>query len=150
MSCSPFHPGRLAVFGAGRRVFLEVLMIAVRPRRLALPLLAALALVVLHSAARAPGAAPVHAAATDIVPLFAGCNNVATTWSAGTDVRSVFEGITPASAVESIWRYDNASARFSGWSPLPVAPNDYTNIIQRTEPVFVCMRENGEMNRPTI
>ena len=95
------------------------------------------------------GPAPVHAA-TDIVPLFAGCNNVATTWPAGTSVREVFEGVSQGANMESIWRYDNAEGRFYGWSPLPGAPNDYNEIRMRTEPVFICVRESGELNRPTI
>jgi hypothetical protein len=99
-----------------------------------------------------PPSTPARAAVTDTVPLFPGCNNVALTWSAGTSLDTVAQGVTPAGALESIFRYDNTQQRYFGYSPLPAAreagANDYTAIIRALEPVFVCMNEAGELNRP--
>jgi hypothetical protein len=92
------------------------------------------------------------AGATDAVPLVAGCNNIATTWDAGTPVMTVAGAITPAPALESIWRLDNAQQKYFGFSPLSSASanmaNDYNTVLVLFEPVYVCMREAGTINRP--
>lgn len=88
--------------------------------------------------------------ATDDVPLSFGCNNVALTFAGGTPLATVAAGVAPSSALESIWRYDNASGKFFGFSTLPGAPNDYTSILMRLEPVFVCVRDNATLTRPTV
>lgn len=101
--------------------------------------------------ARALTPAPtVRAASTDVVQLVDRCNNIALTWAAGTPLTTVASAITPASGLDAIWRYDNAQARFFGFSTLPGAPNDYTSILMRLEPVFVCMRAAGQIDRPTV
>ena len=95
---------------------------------------------------------PARAAVTDTVQLFEGCNNVALTWSGGTNLDTVAAAVTPAGALESIFRYDNEQQRYFGYSPLPAAreagANDYTVVIRLFEPVFLCMNEAGELNRP--
>jgi len=91
-----------------------------------------------------------QAASTDIVPLVAGCNNESLTSNTGTPLATVAAGITPAPALESIWRYFAAEERYRGWSPLPGAPNDFNAVTQRPEPVFICMRNAGQLDRPTI
>jgi hypothetical protein len=94
-------------------------------------------------------AAPASAS-TDTVTLYATCNNPALTWNAGTPLSMVAAGISPASALESIWRYDTARDRFVGWSPIAGAPNDYTTLGARAEAAWVCMRAMGQLDRPTI
>jgi hypothetical protein len=60
--------------------------------------------------------------------------------------------IQPAAALESIWRLDNAQQKYFGFSPLPAAAenmvNDYNTVLVLFEPVWICMREAGTVNRP--
>lgn len=122
-----------------------------RALRLIAGVSAVLGLIALVSAGgrEATSVRPVSAA-TDIVPLAAACNNEALTWPANTPLTTVAAGITPAGAMESIWRFDNAEAKFYGFSLLPGAPNDYVNTVARLEPVFICMRMTGQLDRPTV
>ena len=126
-----------------------------RPTGRAISLVALAAALLTTAVAANPFAgttAPARAASTDRVELFAGCNNVAVTWPVGTPIDTVAMAVTPAGALESIFRYDNQQAKYFGYSPLPAAReagvNDYTSITRFLEPVFVCMREAGELNRP--
>jgi hypothetical protein len=92
------------------------------------------------------------AAATDTVTLAATCNNVALTWPGGTSISTIAAAVTPASAIESIWKQtvvgDNLD--FIAWSPLPEAPNDYTATSMQLEAVFICMRSAGTLERPIL
>ena len=91
---------------------------------------------------------PARAAVTDTVQLFAGCNNVALTWPGGTNLDTVAAAVTPAGALESIFRYDSTLGRVFSYSPLPNAPVDYTMVTTNLEAVFICMRAPGTLNRP--
>jgi hypothetical protein len=91
---------------------------------------------------------------TEAYALVAGCNNVAVTWPSGTPLTMVSGAITPPTALESIWRLDNAQQKYYGFSPLPSAAadmaNDYNTVLVILEPVYVCMREAGTFNRPDL
>lgn len=95
-----------------------------------------------------PTATPTSTA-TETVELFRGCNNVTVTWPTGTATSTAAAAITPASGLLSIWQFNNASQKFTAYSPIPNAPNDYTSM-SRAQPVFVCMTEPGTMTRPVI
>jgi hypothetical protein len=92
------------------------------------------------------------AAATDTVSLAATCNNVALTWPGGTSLNTVAAAISPASALESIWKQTivDDDLTFIAWSPLPGAPNDYTGTSLQLEAVFICMRSAGTLERPNL
>lgn len=102
-----------------------------------------------HTSAQTPTARP-----TEAYMLVAGCNNVAVTWPAGTPLTTVAGAITPPTALESIWRLDNAQQKYYGFSPLASASanmaNDYNTVLVILEPVYVCMREAGTFNRPDL
>jgi hypothetical protein len=93
---------------------------------------------------------PVAAAATDTVMLFNGCTNVALTWPAGTPLSMVAAAVTPADALESIWRQSivNDMQVFIAYSPIASAPNDYTSTSSSLEASFICMRAQGSLTRP--
>ena len=94
---------------------------------------------------------PVHAAATEQVNLAAGlCNNVALTWPSGTPLATVAAAVSPANALESIWRQSIQDDRqvFVAFSPLAGAPNDYTTTSSSLEAAFVCVRAAATLNRP--
>ena len=90
-----------------------------------------------------------QAATTQAVPLPATCSNQTLTWPVGTPISTVAAAITPAGALESIFRLDPVVGRFRGFSPTaPAFVNDYTVIETDLEPVFICMRQSGTLNRP--
>jgi hypothetical protein len=92
------------------------------------------------------------ATATDTVTLAATCNNVALTWPGGTPISMVAAAVSPANALESIWKQTivGDDLRFTAWSPLPGAPNDYTATALQLEAVFICMRAGGTLERPNV
>lgn len=86
---------------------------------------------------------------TERVPLFYGCNNVALTWPPGTPPRTIALASTPAGALLAIWRFDNVTQRFAGYSPAPGAPNDLLTV-NRLDPVFVCVGMSAMLTRPVL
>lgn len=83
----------------------------------------------------------------ETLELFPGCNNATVTWPNGMPTSEVAAAVTPASALDAIWRFDSATQRFRGYSPLPNAPNDLTTVSW-LDTVFLCMREPGTLTRP--
>ncbi|MBI2760235.1 MAG: PKD domain-containing protein [Chloroflexi bacterium] len=86
---------------------------------------------------------------TEQVQLFAACNNVAVTWPNGTPLVTVTGAISPSGSISAIWFFINAQQRFVGFSLLPGAPNDLT-MVNRGDPVFICMNTTGTLTRPII
>ncbi len=90
-------------------------------------------------------------AATEPVPLFAGCNNQTITWPVGTPMATVAASITPPGALDAIWRFDAALGRFRGFNPsAPAFVNDYVMQETSLEAVWICMRQPGTLNRPRV
>jgi len=87
---------------------------------------------------------------TEPIQLFTGCNNIAITFAAGTSYSTVAAGISPSGILLAIWRYNNATQTFAGFSPIPNAPNDLNTVGSRGEPVFICVTGGGTFNRPVI
>ena len=118
-------------------------------------LVAAAALVALGGAwerSRGSGAAVEAAAATDTVSLIAGCTNVGLTWPQGTTLGVIAAAVSPADALESIWKQTVRNDRlvFIAWSPIAGAPNDYTNTELPLEAAFICMDAPGTLERPNL
>ncbi len=88
-------------------------------------------------------------AATEQVQLFPGCNNVASTYPNGTPTSQVAAGVSPSSALIAIWRFDNATQRFAGYSPIPGAPNDLVTL-NRADAIFICVNAPATFTRPAI
>jgi nucleoid-associated protein YgaU len=107
----------------------------------------AVLLALLGAAQAAPGTA--QAPRTEAVGLVAGCNLVSLTWPSGTPPRTVALSTSPAAALAAIWKFDNPSQRFIGYSPLPNVPNDLVRVAQ-LDPAFVCVRESGTLTRPVM
>ena len=82
-------------------------------------------------------------------PLPAGCSNVTLTWPGGTALGTVATGIAPATALESVWRYDAAGQRFLGYSPNPAAPSDLLTV-GRLDAVFICTTANAQLTQPAL
>jgi hypothetical protein len=114
------------------------------------PLLAAATAAVLSViAVVAHAPRPATAQQTENVELFRGCNNVSLTWPNGTATSVVAAAITPASALQSIWRFNNVMQTFQGFSAQFPAQSDL-QTVNRIDAVFVCMSGSGTMARPVL
>lgn len=82
--------------------------------------------------------------------LFTGCNNVPITFAAGTSYSTIAANVSPSGILRAIWRYNNATQTFIGFSPIPNAPNDLITVGSRAEPVFVCVNSPGTLSQPDI
>ena len=122
-----------------------------RPVQLTAGLLGGLALLVaggLWSGRSHQPVQPAQAATTDTINLAVGCNNVASTFSAGAAVSMLAAGVSQEAGLEAVWHYINEERRFVAWSPLPGAPNDYENQRGLLEAIFLCVRNAGTFTRP--
>ena len=96
------------------------------------------------------GSSPaVHAQAVEPIELFFGCNNVTLTWQNGTPTTMVAAAVTPPDAITAVWRYDARETRFIGFAPQFPQASDLTSV-NRLDAVFVCMSEEGTLNRPSL
>lgn len=86
---------------------------------------------------------------TESVELFAVCNNVSLTWATGTPLTQIVQGVTPQSAIRSVWRFNNVEQKFVGFSPQFPDASDF-RTANRLDPVFLCMNAPGTLNRPLI
>ena len=93
---------------------------------------------------------PTVEAAAEPVALSALCNNIALTWPAGTSMDMVAAAITPSGALEAIWQQTvvGDEQKFIAWSPIAGAPNDLTATATSLDAVFICMTEQGSIDRP--
>ena len=87
------------------------------------------------------------AGGTEMVPLVAGCTNVALTWPDGTPTGAVARAITPPQALLAIWRYDSARQRFQAFSPQAPQASDLLTV-NALDAVFICMSAPGTLTRP--
>jgi len=86
----------------------------------------------------------------ETVDLIAGCNPLAATWPDGTLIATVAGGVTPAEALDAIWKFDTASSTWQGYSPTaPAAVNDLASV-NRLDAIFVCVNATATIDRPVI
>jgi hypothetical protein len=72
------------------------------------------------------------------VDLYPGCNNIALTFPDGTASATVVQAVTPAGAVESMWRYNAAERKWDGYSP---AFPEFASLltVNYHDAVWLCM-----------
>lgn len=103
-----------------------------------------LALVVglLVCGARLVGAQPVASIALPApggaVQLYSGCNNIALTFPNGTASENVMQAVTPAGAVEAMWRYNGAQKTYQAFSPAAPQASDLLSV-DFLDAVWVCV-----------
>lgn len=87
------------------------------------------------------------ATATQPYALLRGCNQVVSDAPNGTRLAGMATLVTPGDAVNSIWRYSNATQKFQvGYFTDPAAPTDFTAMGtgatgRSTETYFVCVQK---------
>jgi len=70
--------------------------------------------------------------------LYEGCNNIALTFLNGTTSEAVVQAVSPAGAVESMWRYDASQNRFLGFSPAAPQASDLLTV-NFLDAVWLCI-----------
>ena len=109
-----------------------------------LPGLTAAAL--LLAAALAPGSA----SADRTVDLVVGCNPVAITHDDGTAASTVGEGVQPANALVSIWKFLPAQDSWSGYAAGAPAGVSDLQTVERLDALFVCVNAVATITMPDI
>ena len=72
------------------------------------------------------------------VQLYPGCNNIALTFPEGTASQMVVQAVTPAGAVQSMWRHNAAQNRFEGFSPAAPQASDLLTV-NALDAVWLCV-----------
>jgi hypothetical protein len=94
--------------------------------------------------------APRVASAQRTVNLVLGCNPVALTYDDGTATTTVAEGVAPAGALDTIWKYLPAEGRWLGY--MASAPPEVSDLqtVERLDAVFVCVNAVATITMPQI
>jgi hypothetical protein len=74
------------------------------------------------------------------VQLYLGCNNIGLTFPDGTPSQQVVQAVTPANAVESLWRHSAALGRFEGFNPAFPGASDLLSV-DFLDAAWLCMAE---------
>lgn len=94
--------------------------------------------------------APNPVSAQRTVSLVVGCNPVAITYDDGTTITTVGQGVDPAGALVSIWKYLPAENRWIGYSAgAPAAVSDL-QTVERLDALFVCVSAAATISMPEI
>jgi len=70
--------------------------------------------------------------------LYEGCNNISLTFPEGTTSEAVVQAVSPAGAVEAMWRYDASQNRFLGFSPAAPQASDLLTV-NFLDAVWLCI-----------
>jgi PKD repeat protein len=85
---------------------------------------------------------------TTTVSLFAGCNNVASTWPNSTPTSTVSGAVSPAGSVTGVWRLDAATNRYLGFSPNVAQGVNDLPTVDKLNALFVCTSTAATLTRP--
>ncbi|MFN8557533.1 MAG: PKD domain-containing protein [Dehalococcoidia bacterium] len=86
--------------------------------------------------------------ATEQIALFSGCNNLALTWPNGTAPATIVAAVQPGGLQVSLWKYENATSRFRGYSSAAAQVSDLSSL-NRLDAGFICVTQPATVNRPT-
>jgi len=70
--------------------------------------------------------------------LYPGCNNISLTFPDGTASQTVVQAVTPAGAVEAMWRHNAALSTFEGFSPAAPQASDLLTV-NFLDSVWLCV-----------
>jgi hypothetical protein len=70
--------------------------------------------------------------------LYSGCNNIGLTFPDGTQSQAVVQAVTPAGAVQSMWRHNAALNQFVGFSPAAPQVSDLLTV-SFMDAVWLCV-----------
>lgn len=72
--------------------------------------------------------------------LYPRCNNISLTFPDGTSCQTVVQAVTPAGAVETLWRFNPSQNRFEGFSPAYPQASDLLSVYF-LDAVWLCIHE---------
>jgi thermitase len=81
--------------------------------------------------------------------LSPGCNMVTLTFGSGTDAASAAAAVSPADALDTIWRLDNATRSFQAFMPQAPQASDLASV-NLLDAVFVCVNAAASIAMPTV
>jgi hypothetical protein len=81
--------------------------------------------------------------------LYPGCNNISLTFPDGTSCQTVVQAVTPAGAVETLWRFNASQNRFEGFSPAYPQASDLHSVYF-LDAVWLCMTVVPETTLPPL
>lgn len=94
----------------------------------------------------APGT-PNVPATTTTVALAQGCTEVTSTFADGTPTATLVAAISPAGALDAIWRYDAAARLYRGYSPTGTIASDLATI-NRGDTLRICASAAASLTAP--
>lgn len=83
------------------------------------------------------------------VSLSPGCNMATLTFASGTDAATVAGAVSPASALQTIWRRDNATGTFEAYSAAAPEASDLLSV-GLLDAVFLCVDADASVSMPTV
>lgn len=83
------------------------------------------------------------------ITLAAGCANVSSTFPDSTSTGTIVQGVSPSSAVLSVWEFDAAAGRFHGYLPGATQASDLPTI-NRLDAFFICVNAAATFTEPSI
>ena len=84
--------------------------------------------------------------------LYPTCNNISLTFPDGTSCQTVVQAVTPAGAVETLWRFNPSQNRFEGYSPDYPQASDLQSVYF-LDAVWLCIHgapATGPQPAPTL
>jgi subtilisin family serine protease len=103
----------------------------------------AAATIAMPAVASDPAGAPIS------VNLSTGCNAVGLSFADGSEPSDVASAMTPAGALESIWRLDNATHAFQAYVAAAPQASDLTSL-QFLDAVFICTGGPATLSLPAV
>jgi hypothetical protein len=80
--------------------------------------------------------------------LSPGCNMVTATFPTGTQTSTLADFVSPPSALQAVWRVDNATRTFQAFMPQAPQASDLTSL-NLLDPLFVCVNAAATVSLPT-
>ena len=81
--------------------------------------------------------------------LSPGCNMITLTFATGTDAATLADAVSPPTALQAVWRLDNASRSFQAFMPQAPQASDLTSL-NLLDAAFVCVDAAATISMPTL
>jgi hypothetical protein len=83
------------------------------------------------------------------VSLGPGCGMVTLTFADGTDAATVANAVSPANALDSIWRLDNSTGSFAAYVAAAPAASDLASV-DLLDAVYLCLSAAADVSMPAV
>jgi branched-chain amino acid transport system substrate-binding protein len=83
------------------------------------------------------------------VSLSPGCNMVTLTFGDGTDAAALTTTVSPSTALQTVWRLDNAFGTWQAFMPQAPQASDLTSL-NLLDAAFICVNDMASMSMPAV